>query len=73
VRGFFEVHRALGSWPGGLHVELTGDDVTECVGGGEDLLESDLVNRYETVCDPRLNRVQSLEMAFLVAEMLANR
>jgi 3-deoxy-7-phosphoheptulonate synthase len=73
VRGFFEVHRALGSWPGGLHVELTGDDVTECVGGGEDLLESDLVSRYETVCDPRLNRVQSLEMAFLVAEMLGNR
>lgn len=73
VRGFFEVHRALGSWPGGLHVELTGDDVTECVGGGEALLESDLANRYETVCDPRLNRVQSLEMAFLVADMLANR
>jgi 3-deoxy-7-phosphoheptulonate synthase len=73
VRGFFEVHRALGSWPGGLHVELTGDDVTECVGGGEELLESDLVSRYETVCDPRLNRVQSLEMAFLVAEMLADR
>jgi 3-deoxy-7-phosphoheptulonate synthase len=73
VRGFFEVHRALGSWPGGLHVELTGDDVTECVGGGEELLESDLVSRYETVCDPRLNRVQSLEMAFLVAEMLTDR
>ena len=56
--------------PGGVHVELTGDDVTECVGGGEALLEGDLGNRYESVCDPRLNRVQSLELAFLVAEML---
>jgi 3-deoxy-7-phosphoheptulonate synthase len=70
VQGFFDVHRALGTWPGGLHVELTGDDVTECVGGGEDLLEMDLGHRYESVCDPRLNRVQSLELAFLVAEML---
>ncbi|WP_296605561.1 class II 3-deoxy-7-phosphoheptulonate synthase [Nocardioides sp.] len=70
VQGFFDVHRSLGTWPGGLHVELTGDDVTECVGGGEDLLEMDLGNRYESVCDPRLNRVQSLELAFLVAEML---
>jgi len=70
VQGFFDVHRALGTWPGGLHVELTGDDVTECVGGGEELAEMDLASRYETVCDPRLNRVQSLELAFLVAEML---
>ena len=70
VQGFFDVHRSLGTWPGGLHVELTGDDVTECVGGGEELLEMDLHNRYESVCDPRLNRVQSLELAFLVAEML---
>jgi 3-deoxy-7-phosphoheptulonate synthase len=70
VQGFFDVHRSLGTWPGGLHVELTGDDVTECVGGGEDLLEMDLGNRYESVCDPRLNRVQSLELAFLVAGML---
>ena len=70
VQGFFDVHRALGTWPGGVHVELTGDDVTECVGGGEALLEGDLHNRYESVCDPRLNRVQSLELAFLVAEML---
>jgi 3-deoxy-7-phosphoheptulonate synthase len=70
VQGFFDVHRSLGSWPGGVHVELTGDDVTECVGGGEALLEGDLGNRYESVCDPRLNRVQSLELAFLVAEML---
>jgi 3-deoxy-7-phosphoheptulonate synthase len=70
VQGFFDVHRALGTWPGGIHVELTGDDVTECIGGGEELLEIDLANRYESVCDPRLNRVQSLELAFLVAEML---
>ncbi len=71
VQGFFDVHRALGTWPGGVHVELTGDDVTECVGGGEALLEDDLHNRYESACDPRLNRVQSLELAFLVAEMLS--
>ena len=71
VRGFFEVHRALGTWPGGLHVELTGDDVTECVGGGEALDEHALQHRYESVCDPRLNRTQSLELAFLVAEMLS--
>jgi 3-deoxy-7-phosphoheptulonate synthase len=70
VQGFFDVHRAVGTWPGGVHVELTGDDVTECVGGGEDVLEIDLGNRYESVCDPRLNRVQSLELSFLVAEML---
>jgi len=70
VQGFFDVHRSLGTWPGGIHVELTGDDVTECVGGGEELAEMDLGNRYESVCDPRLNRVQSLELAFLVAEML---
>jgi 3-deoxy-7-phosphoheptulonate synthase len=72
VQGFFDVHRSLGTWPGGVHVELTGDDVTECVGGGEELAEIDLGSRYESVCDPRLNRVQSLELAFLVAEMLRN-
>ncbi|HEY6933500.1 MAG TPA: 3-deoxy-7-phosphoheptulonate synthase class II [Marmoricola sp.] len=70
VQGFFDVHRSLGTWPGGIHVELTGDDVTECVGGGEQLAEIDLAERYESACDPRLNRVQSLELAFLVAEML---
>ncbi len=70
VQGFFDVHRALGTWPGGVHVELTGDDVTECVGGGELLSEAGLSDRYESVCDPRLNRVQSLELAFLVAGML---
>ena len=70
VQGFFDVHRSLGTWPGGIHVELTGDDVTECVGGGEELAEDGLGHRYESVCDPRLNRVQSLELAFLVAAML---
>jgi 3-deoxy-7-phosphoheptulonate synthase len=70
VQGFFDVHRSLDTWPGGVHIELTGDDVTECVGGGEELAEIDLGDRYESVCDPRLNRVQSLELAFLVAEML---
>jgi len=73
VRGFFEVHRTLGTVPGGIHVELTGDDVTECLGGGEELLEADLFDRYETACDPRLNRSQSLELAFLVAELLQQR
>ena len=73
VRGFFEVHRALGTWPGGVHVELTGDDVTECVGGAENISEADLAGRYETACDPRLNTSQSLELAFLVAEMLRQR
>ncbi|GAA4903857.1 3-deoxy-7-phosphoheptulonate synthase class II [Tessaracoccus lubricantis] len=70
VNGFFDVHEQLGTWPGGLHVEMTGDDVTECVGGVYNLDENDLANRYETVCDPRLNRNQSLELAFLVARRL---
>ena len=73
VRGFFEVHKTLGTHPGGIHIELTGDDVTECVGGGEQISEADLANRYETACDPRLNHTQSLELAFLVAEMLRDR
>ena len=73
VRGFFAVHRQLGTFPGGIHVELTGDDVTECVGGSAGLDESQLGDRYETACDPRLNREQALELAFLVAEMLAAR
>lgn len=73
VRGFFEVHHALGTHPGGIHVELTGDDVTECVGGGDPIAEDGLGSRYETVCDPRLNRTQALELAFLVAELLDAR
>ena len=70
VNGFFEVHRELGTWPGGVHIELTGDDVTECVGGVDELREEDLATRYETACDPRLNRNQSLELAFMVADRL---
>jgi 3-deoxy-7-phosphoheptulonate synthase len=71
VRGFFEVHLALGTNPGGIHIELTGSDVTECLGGSGDILDADLDKRYETLCDPRLNHQQSLELAFLVAEMLS--
>lgn len=70
VQGFFEVHRALGTHPGGIHIELTGEDVTECLGGAQDISDLDLDRRYETACDPRLNTQQSLELAFLVAEML---
>ncbi len=70
VRGFFAVHRDVGTHPGGLHIELTGEDVTECLGGGSNIVESDLAERYETACDPRLNIGQALELAFLVAEML---
>lgn len=69
VAGFFEVHRALGTHPGGIHIEFTGDDVTECIGGGHPVAESDLGHRYETACDPRLNRSQSLDLAFRVAEL----
>jgi len=73
IAGFFEVHKALGTHPGGIHVELTGDDVTECVGGGEHISHDDLATRYESACDPRLNHTQSLEVSFLVAEMLRDR
>jgi 3-deoxy-7-phosphoheptulonate synthase len=73
VRGFFEVHKKLGTHPGGIHIELTGDDVTECVGGGDQISHEDLASRYESACDPRLNHTQSLELAFLVAEMLRDR
>jgi len=70
VKGFFEAHRAVGTYPGGIHVELTGDDVTECLGGSEQIDEATLATRYESLCDPRLNHMQSLELAFLVAEEL---
>jgi 3-deoxy-7-phosphoheptulonate synthase len=73
VQGFFQAHRAAGTHPGGIHVELTGDDVTECLGGSEHLDEADLATRYESLCDPRLNHMQSLELAFLVAEELSAR
>jgi 3-deoxy-7-phosphoheptulonate synthase len=72
VHGFFDVHQELGTHPGGLHVELTGDDVTECIGGTAELTAEDLGRRYETACDPRLNIEQSLELAFQVAERLVS-
>jgi 3-deoxy-7-phosphoheptulonate synthase len=68
VHGFFDVHRMLGTHPGGIHIEFTGDNVTECVGGSHQIAEGDLYQRYETACDPRLNRSQSLDLAFTVAE-----
>ena len=71
VRGFFEVHDSLGTFPGGLHVEMTGDDVAECLGGSDPIDQEAFVDRYESVCDPRLNHMQSLEMAFLVAGALS--
>ena len=73
VRGFFDIHAAEGTWAGGVHVEMTGQDVTECTGGAHRLTEADLTERYETFCDPRLNAEQSLELAFLVAEELKQR
>jgi len=73
IAGFFAAHRAEGTWPGGVHVELTGDDVTECLGGAEEILDADLDARYETMCDPRLNGRQSLDLAFRVAELLSGR
>ena len=73
VVGFFEVHEAAGTVPAGLHMELTGDDVTEVLGGTDHIDEAGLARRYETLVDPRLNHQQSLELAFLVAEMLSRR
>jgi len=70
VEGFFAAHDAVGTWPGGVHVELTGEDVTECLGGGDNLSHADLEARYETICDPRLNGRQSVDLAFRVAELL---
>jgi 3-deoxy-7-phosphoheptulonate synthase len=70
IGGFFAAHKAEGTWPGGIHVELTGDDVTECLGGAEEISEDHLNLRYTTTCDPRLNARQSLDLAFRVAELL---
>ena len=70
TKKFFHIHRSIGTWAGGIHVELTGDNVTECIGGAENLSDDDLALRYETMCDPRLNASQSLELAFHVAEEL---
>jgi 3-deoxy-7-phosphoheptulonate synthase len=68
IGGFFRAHDQVGTWPGGVHIELTGDDVTECLGGGDEI--TDLDSRYETMCDPRLNGRQALDLAFRVAELL---
>jgi 3-deoxy-7-phosphoheptulonate synthase len=70
IRGYFAVHRDLGTWPGGIHVELTGENVTECLGGSDEVQAGHLASRYETMCDPRLNARQSLDLAFQVAELL---
>ena len=70
LQGFFSAHRAEGTWPGGVHIEFTGDDVTECLGGSEAVLEDQLDHRYETLCDPRLNGRQSLDLAFRIAELM---
>ncbi|MCS7008051.1 MAG: 3-deoxy-7-phosphoheptulonate synthase, partial [Gaiellaceae bacterium] len=70
VRGFFAAHREVGTWPGGIHIEFTGDDVTECLGGSVEVREEQLDHRYETLCDPRLNGRQALDLAFLVAELM---
>jgi 3-deoxy-7-phosphoheptulonate synthase len=70
IDGFVRAHHAEGTWPGGIHVELTGDNVTECVGGADNILDEQLTDRYQTVCDPRLNARQGLDLAFHVAESL---
>jgi 3-deoxy-7-phosphoheptulonate synthase len=70
VGGFFAAHASEGTWPGGMHIELTGDDVTECLGGSEEIFEEHLDVRYTTTCDPRLNARQSLDLAYRVAELL---
>ena len=70
IEGFVRAHRAENTWPGGIHVELTGDAVTECVGGGDKLIDADLDSRYETMCDPRLNGRQSVELAFRTADLI---
>lgn len=73
VAAFFDVHDTMGTVPGGIHLEMTGDDVTECIGGGSQIMEEDLDSRYHTHCDPRLNAEQSLELAFYVADRLRSR
>ncbi|HHS93938.1 MAG TPA: 3-deoxy-7-phosphoheptulonate synthase class II [Rhodobacterales bacterium] len=73
VQEFFAIHREMGTHPGGVHFEMTGQDVTECTGGVQAVTDEDLSDRYRTVCDPRLNATQALELAFLVSESLASR
>ena len=73
LRAFFDVHESLGTHAGGFHIEMTGEDVTECLGGLGDITEADLTTKYTTHCDPRLNGEQSLELAFLVAARMRLR
>ena len=70
IQKFFAIHKTLGTYPGGIHLEMTGSDVTECMGGLQQITDEDLKNRYHTFCDPRLNASQSLEIAFLISEYL---
>src|SRR6476620_8935963 len=70
VQRFFDIHRAEGTYPGGIHIEMTGQNVTECTGGATRISEADLARQYDTGCDPRLNAGQALELAFLLAERL---
>ncbi|MGH9043922.1 MAG: class II 3-deoxy-7-phosphoheptulonate synthase [Acidimicrobiales bacterium] len=72
LKGFFKVHRQMGTWPGGVHVELTGEDVTECLGGAEEVMEHELARRYKTRCDPRLNARQALDLAYRITELLGD-
>lgn len=73
LRAFFDVHDKMGTHPGGVHLEMTGEDVTECVGGVSDVTEETLPHKYNTACDPRLNGQQALELAFLIAERMSKR
>lgn len=73
IDGFVRAHHNEGTWPGGIHIELTGDNVTECLGGAEEILDADLDRRYETMCDPRLNGRQSLDLAFEISDLLRGR
>ncbi len=73
VKGFFAVHEAEGSYAGGIHFEMTGQDVTECIGGAQAITETSLADRYHTHCDPRLNASQALELAFLISEALKKK
>ena len=70
IQQFFQIHRSVGTYPGGVHLEMTGQDVTECMGGLQKITDSDLKNRYHPYCDPRRNASQSLELAVLLAEFL---
>ena len=70
IQQFFQIHKSLGTYPGGVHLEMTGQDVTECMGGLQEITDNDLKNRYHTFCDPRLNASQALELAFLLSDFL---